>query len=197
MPTPPTDAELFTHVRMITSMVMGLAVARLISGLMRFLQHPGREPVSAPHLLWVGFVLLSIIHFWWFEIALAHTVHWSFGTYLSLLAYAGTFVALASILFPDNTGEYDGLADYFRQRRAAFYLLLLVFLGLDVVDTLIKGHAYYAEHYGWYYPPRQALLTAGTVLALAWRNPRYQTAFPALALAFQVAWIASLFARPA
>ncbi len=196
MPTPPTDAEIFTHVRIIIGMVLGLSVARLISGLMRFIQHPGREPVSPEHLLWAGFVLLSIIHFWWFEIALAHTVRWSFATYVSVLAYAGSFVALASILFPDNTSEYNGLAGYFRQRRRAFHLLLLVFLGLDVVDTLIKGHAYYAQHYGWYYPLRQALLAAGTALALVWRNVRYQAVFPALALAFQTIWIASLFARP-
>lgn len=197
MLTPPTDAELFTHVRMITSMVLGLSVARLISGLMRFLQHPGREPVSPPHLLWAAFVLLSIIHFWWFEIALAHTVRWSFATYLSPLAYAGSFVALASILFPDNTNEYNGLADYFRQRRHAFYLLLLLFLGLDVVDTVIKGHDYYMLRYGWYYPLRQSLLAAGILLALLWRNERYQAAFPALALALQVVWIAGLSARPA
>lgn len=193
MPTPPTDAELFTHIRIIIGMVLGLSVARLISGIMRFIQHPGREPILPAHLLWVGFVLLFIVHFWWFESALVHHAGWSFALYMFLLVYAGLFAALASILFPDSTAEFRGLADYFRQRRRAFYVLLLMLLAVDVVDTLLKGPGYYTHLYGWYYPLRQAVLVIGTLVALRWRDERYQTGFAIFALAFQAIWIASLF----
>lgn len=189
----PSSGEIFTHIRIIVGMVLGLSVSRLIIGLTRFVQHPGREKIYPPHFGWVLFLLLFIIHFWWFEFALAHRPNWSFEVYFFLIFYASLFAALSAILFPDHMDEYQGFGDYFQKRRRGFYILLLVLLAVDVVDTLIKGGDYYATHYGWYYPLRQAVLITGTMLALVWRSERYQAGFAVFALFFQMIWIVSLF----
>lgn len=189
---PPAATEVFTHIRIIVGMVLGLSISRLITGLTRFIQHPGREQVYLPHLAWVMFLLLFIIHFWWFEFAFSHRPSWSFTIYFFLIFYAGLFAALSSVLFPDRIDEYHGLGDYFQKRRRAFYGLLLLLFIVDVIDTLIKGPAYYS-FYGWYYPLHQVALIAGIILAMTWRNERYQLIFPVLALLVQIIWIASLF----
>src|SRR5690606_15241922 len=100
--------ETFTHIRIIIGMVLGISVSRLLVGLSRFMQHPGNERVYPVHLGWVFFVLLFIIHFWWFEFALLRIQTWKFATYFFLISYTGVFVLLAAMLFPDHMGNYVG-----------------------------------------------------------------------------------------
>jgi hypothetical protein len=68
---PLLHADGFTHVRIIIGMVLGLSLARLINGGMQFVQHPELSRIYPVHLGWVIFVLISIIHFWWFEFYLS------------------------------------------------------------------------------------------------------------------------------
>jgi len=185
--------EIFVHIRIIIGMILGLSVARLVTGVTRFIQHPGKEKIDLIHFGWVIFIFLSIIHFWWFEFALTRITRWTFEEYLLLISYAVVFVMLASIAFPDNIGDHRRLEQYFRDRNTLFYSLLLIMFLVDILDTLIKGTDYYEKFYGWYYPVRQGLLIAGTIGALIVKSERYQVLFVAFALVFQVVWIASLF----
>jgi hypothetical protein len=185
--------EIFVHIRIIVGMVLGISVARLVTGVTRFLQHPGKEKIYAVHLGWVAFLFLFIIHFWWFEFALSQIRIWTFPLDFLLICYSIVFVMLAAMLFPDQISEYKGFRDYFRQRRKWFYALLLILLLVDVVDTMTKGQSYYHHVYGWAYPVRQSLLVAGAAGALFVDSERYDAVFMAFALLFQIVWILTLF----
>lgn len=184
--------EVFVHIRIIIGMILGLSVARLVSGATRFIQHPGKDKIYLIHFAWVISIFLFIIHFWWFEFALSQTPVWTFSLYFLLISYSIVFVMLAAMLFPDEIREYQGFHDYFDQRRGWFYALLLVLFVIDVVDTLVKGEKYY-HHYGIAYPIRQALLIAGATGGLVFRSPRYDAVYAFCVLAAQVVWIAVLF----
>ena len=184
--------ETFTHIRIIIGMVLGISVSRLLVGLSRFMQHPGNERVYPMHLGWVFFVLLFIIHFWWFEFSLLRIQTWTFAAYFFLIVYAGIFVLLAAMLFPDHMGNYANFRDYFQARRKWFYSVLLMLFIMDIIDTLIKGKDYYS-YYGWDYPVRQGALILGTVVAIFVESERYQKFFVSIALIMQVAWVGLLF----
>ncbi|MGY3587543.1 phosphoglycerol transferase MdoB-like AlkP superfamily enzyme [Bradyrhizobium sp. USDA 4341] len=185
--------EIFVHIRIIVGMILGISVARLVTGVTRFIQHPGKERIDLLHLGWAVFVFLSIIHFWWFEFALSGIARWTFESYFLLICYSVVFVMLSAMAFPDNVGDHSGLSEYFWDHRNTFYGLILILLLVDVLDTLLKGSSYYHQVYGWYYPIRQGLLIGGTIGALISNSKRYHVLFVAFALVFQVAWIASLF----
>lgn len=184
---------IFVHVRIIVGMVLGISIARLVNGVMRYVQHPGREQIYPIHMGWVLFTFLFIVHFWWFEIALAALHQWSFSVYLFLICYAGIFAMLASLLFPDRIDEYGTLKAYFQQRRRWFFGILLAMIVLDSVDTFIKGTEYFSEHYNWDYPVRQGLLAIGTLGAMVWQSEKYQASFVVFAVVLQIAWSLSLF----
>ncbi|WP_414608931.1 hypothetical protein [Stenotrophomonas pavanii] len=135
----PNPTEAFTHVRVIMGMVLGLAVSRLLAGLSRFVQHPRREAVFLPHLVWVAFMLVAIVRFWWFEFYLRHISEWTFTTYAFLFVYTGTYFLASPLLFPDSMEEYRGYRDYFLSRRGWFFGLLVALFLLDIVDTKLKG----------------------------------------------------------
>lgn len=135
----PAPHELFTHVRIVMGMVVGLGITRILSGLAGLIQHPGVQRPSLLHLLWVGSVLVELVLFWWWEFALSRMTHWSFGVFLFLIAYAVLLFLLAALLFPDGIMEYGGYEDYFLRRRRWFFSLFAATFLFDVVDTLIKG----------------------------------------------------------
>jgi hypothetical protein len=187
--------DVWIHVRIIVGMVLGLSLARLVNGMTRFVQHPGRERIDGVHLAWTVFMLSAIVHFWWYEFGLSNITAWTFELYFFVLLYAMLFVAVASLLFPDKMDEYDGFGDYFQSRRRWFYGLLTVVFLVDLIDTAIKGREHF-ESLGLEYPIRQALLAGGAIVAVLWSNKRYQAVFVAVALIDQVIWIVRLFNAP-
>jgi hypothetical protein len=185
--------EIFVHIRIIIGMILGLSISRLVTGITRFIQHPGKERINLLHLGWAVFVFLSIVHFWWFEFALFKIEQWTFAGYLLLISYSVVFVMLSAMIFPDNVGDHTDLKEYFWNRRNIFYALVLTLLAIDVLDTMMKGSAYYLQFYGWYYPVRQGLLIGGTIGALLSASKLYHLLFVAFALVLQIAWIGLFF----
>ncbi len=192
MNTVPAPHGEFEHVRAIMGVVSGLAMARLMSGLAGFVQHPTRQKIYVTHVLWAIFMLLGVMHFWWFEFALGRTQVWTFELYVFLIGYAAAFYFTCALLFPDRLEEYGGYRDYFHSRQAWFYGFVAGLALLDMVDSRVKG----AEHFqslGPLYPYRQGIFFLAALLAIRVRDRRFHLGFVILALVAEVWWILSHF----
>lgn len=183
----------FLHVRVIIGVVAGLTIARLLTGLARFVQHPSRQDIYFVHVGWCLYLLLSVMFFWWFEYHLVDIQEWTFELYMFLVGYAALFFFTSALLFPDRMDEYQGFADYFHARQHWFYgLLAAIFVG-DVVDTAMKGQKH-LESFGPLYIPRQGIFAALAIAAMRIRSPRFHVAFVIFALLAQTLWIGRHFA---
>lgn len=183
--TTAASAEAFTHVRIIVGMILGLCISRILIGIARYIQHPGKLELYVVHLAWVGFILLSVVHFWWLEFNLRIITVWTFEKYLLLLFYVGLYFLISTLLFPDSTHEYAGYRDYFMSRRKWFFGLLIVLYLVDIVDTLLKGWNHYAL-YGPEYPIRAVVFIILCLVAIATRNIKFHTFFAVAMLVYQV-----------
>jgi hypothetical protein len=190
--SPVTPPDVFGHVRGLLAIVVALALTRLLSGLGRFIEHKRQKPLYLTHLLWVGIVLLSTIHFWWFELGLSfiHPIH--FELFIFVCSYAFIYYLLATLLIPDNIDEYSGYEDYFLSRRSWFFILFALTMPVDLLDTLIKGKAYY-QTLGLEYPIRLALVFGLSLIAAWTRNRKFQLAFALLYLIYLISWILRLY----
>ena len=43
--------DIFVHVRVLVGVVLALGITRVLTGLARFVQHPGQKKLYLPHLL--------------------------------------------------------------------------------------------------------------------------------------------------
>lgn len=185
------DPTILSHVRTVISIVVGLSVGRLLTGLARFVQHPRQQKIYPVHLVWVLFMLLQIISFWWWEFHLVN-VHWTFPLYCFVAFYASVFFFMCTMLFPDTMYEYKGFEDYFMSRRRWFFGLLILTFLLDIVDTFIKGRDYTAA-LGPEYWVRCAIYVGASIIAMAVANQRFQLAFAILALLGEIGWTLGLY----
>ncbi|MGV8854919.1 MAG: hypothetical protein ACOH2L_09715 [Devosia sp.] len=189
---PQLASQLFPHVRIVMGMVIGLGITRLLGGLAGMVQHPNRSPISAVHLLWVGSMLLKLIHFWWWQFALFHLDSWTFGVFFFLIAYTIVLFLLAALLFPDNLAEYAGYEDFFLQRRRWFFGLFAVSLVFDLIDTMLKGQAHW-DRFGVEYYVQVPLGLALCALAIWTANRWFHLSLVGLQLIYQLSWISRLF----
>jgi hypothetical protein len=189
---PTTDVLLYQHVRTLIAIILGLSVTRLIAGVARFIQHPKRHQLWWPHLGWVAWALLNVVTFWWWEFRLSQ-VHWTFAIYGFVLFYAAMYYLLASLLFPDDLGEFADFKAYFLSRRLWFFGLLALTELLDVVDTWIKGDEHLAA-LGPAYIARIAGFMVLCVIGARTRSGRLHGLCVALALAYELSFFGRYFA---
>lgn len=188
-PIPNHDA--FVHLRVLIGVVAGLALTRLMTALARFVQHPGRSRPPALWLGWVFFLLIAILHFWWFEFALSE-LRWTFELYAFVVFYAALHFFICALLTPDSLDDFAALSDWFAARRAWFFSLLAALMLTDIVDSALKG----GDHLAWLGPSylaRQGLLAAGALVAARWRIPSFDAALLAAALGSEIVLIVSKF----
>ena len=177
----------FEYVSVLTSIVIGLGIAHLLSGVVRIIQHPGRQPAYATHLIWVVFMFFQSIFFWWWEFDLGERQVWTFDLYLFVIFYAVLIYLMCALLFPSDLDDYTGYEDYFISRRAWFFGLLASFFLIDFWDTWLKG----AEHFASLnleYPISSAAYIALSVVAIRTTNRRFHMGFAAVGLVYQVTW---------
>jgi hypothetical protein len=144
------------------------------------------------HLGWALFLLLAIVHFWWFEFGLQRIEQWTFEVYFFVICYAALFFFVCAILFPERMDEYAGFAEYFHSRQKWFYGLLGGLFLADLLDTAVKGPEHFAS-FGTFYPVRQGALFALAIAAMFIADRRYHAGFVVVGLAAEVYWILSQF----
>ncbi len=130
------DVQLY--VRLISGMLLGLTLGKLLSGTAKFIQHPAAYRINWLHGLWIVFIFCSVLVFWWQEALSFSRVQWTFPLYAFQIAYCGSFLFLTAVLLPDEVEEYDTHLDYFIGRRHFFYGMLIVGYLLGIGNELVK-----------------------------------------------------------
>jgi len=137
--------QMFEYVIVLISIVIGLAVTHLMQGIAGLIQNPKRVRIWWVHLVWVAYMILSIVFWWWWEFNLQHIRVWTFPIYLFVILYAFYLYLISAVLFPSRLEGFEGYKDYFLARRRWFFGLLIGWSGIDIIDTWMKGADYFAS----------------------------------------------------
>jgi hypothetical protein len=192
MALPAPNPDLYLHIRVVISIIVGLCITTLLSGFARFVQHPRRERVSILHLGWAVSLLLWIIHFWWWEFRLSMVQAWTFASYFFVILYAILFYFLCTLLFPSDLKDYANYEDYFISRRKWFFGILAATFLADVIDTSLKGSSY-LHSFGIEYPIRIIVNLVICAIAISTSNRRAQFTLLAVSFLYHVALISLVY----
>lgn len=186
------SAALFTHIRIIIGVVIGLGLTHLLRHASHIVEHPHRNRVWWVHLVWVFSTFLYLVHFWWWEFHLDTIQHWNFLAYLFLILYAVLLFLLCALLFPEDLSDYNGYRDYFLSRKQWFFGVLTAVYLCDFVDTWLKGPTY-LHALGPEYIVRGAVFVVLGLYAMRSRNVRFHGAFAVLGLLYQISFILRMY----
>jgi hypothetical protein len=179
--------SVFEYVTVLTSIIIGLALAHLLLGLANIVQHPKRKKLYWVHLAWVGFMIFSIATWWWWEFRYNDAVDWSIWLYFFILFYALLYYMICALLFPTDLHDYDGFKNYFLSRRRWIFGFMATALIVDLADTALKG----ADYFFALGPPYFALvgvqLALFAIAALA-KHERWQGIAVVTIILVQAAW---------
>ncbi|MGQ3675577.1 hypothetical protein ACT6QH_08805 [Xanthobacter sp. TB0139] len=187
-PSLPLNADVFTHVRVLIAIVMGLSLTRLLTGLSRFTQPSHKRRVCFVHIGWTLYLILCLINFWWFQIRLANITAWTFEHYAFIFFYAALFFFTCATLYPDKLDDIDKMDEYFLSRKTLFYGLIVAINLTDVIDTSIKG-SQYIKYLGVSYLIHIAIISIPSLFIMRSTTRFYHMIFVSFAIVEQMLWI--------
>ena len=173
---------LFDYLAVFYSLVIGLTVARVLSGFAALITH--RRPVSwyPPFVMWGLFLLLFSGWEWWLISRWRSNESWTFALYFFISIRPSLLYFATHILIPDFA-EMDtvDLRSHFAKAVVWVGILFAVVVALGFVDTALKGTDYLMRLL-----PRQVLISGTAIvlsLAAAWvRAGRLALMLPAALL---------------
>jgi cell division protein FtsW (lipid II flippase) len=137
----------FSYLVVLTSIVLGLGVTRLVAGFGNLMQTRRRKRTYWVHTLWMMNLLLTMAIVWWVAYRWREQQHWNFFLFLWLLLSPTVLYLISALMYPDSD-EAQTVADwqkyYFENHRDIFLLYAAVF-PIDLVDTLLKGVGHFRE----------------------------------------------------
>ena len=130
--------NIFGHVSVFISIILGLAVVHLLSGLSLILDTRVRTKVYGLHLVWTANMLLTVILVWLSSFVLAPLETISVFHFLNLVAYAVVTYLMCGLLFPVQGEEVTDFREHFSANRQRFFALGLLFVLVDAADGLLE-----------------------------------------------------------
>lgn len=178
----------FEYLSLLTSVVIGLGVTRLLVGLGRMLQSRQALRLSAVHLLWSFNIFVFLLLNWWILYRWHTHEAWSFYLFVFVLLSPITAFLLSVLLYPEPMAEDADLGAHFYRNRRWFFALGAALPPIDLVDTLLKGRSHFLEQ-GPIYVITLALLFVLSVTAAVTPSRRFHAAFAVFFLLYLLAFI--------
>jgi hypothetical protein len=165
--------DAFGYVSVIISVVIGLGLSHLLTGVVELFKARRRVRFYWVHLIWVALTFVGHIFLWWtmWNLRLVHA--WNFFSFLLLLLGPVLLYVAAAFLVPDmDAGASIDLREYFYENHAAYFSINAAFTALLVTQNwILEGHPS---------PPRVTAIFAVWFVLLCLsaiiKDPRYHAA---------------------
>jgi hypothetical protein len=128
----------FEYITVLISIILGLGITQLITGIADMVHQWERIKIYWPHLLWICFIFFLHIQDWWTLYELRTIGQWHLPTFLFTILYPINLFILARILFP--FGSVDGATDFrefYFQNFRKFFTWSITLVILSILDNVL------------------------------------------------------------
>jgi hypothetical protein len=131
----------YEYLTVFVSVVLGLAVVHLLSGVALILDTRVEEELDWVHAVWTANVFVTTLLVWWFNFNLTAVQVWSLPHFLNLVAYAVVLYLMAGLLYPVRGDEVVDFRSHFEANRPRFFAVFLAFQLVDFFDFALERAA--------------------------------------------------------
>lgn len=132
----------FDYLNVLISIILGLALAKILSGLATVIAARERVDFYWPPIVWAIWIFFIAVQHWWAQYPLRYQKQWTFlDFWLLLLVPVGFFLLSALVLpEPDENGKLD-LGEWFFRNRRWFFGIMFFLPALSIVEEILRsGH---------------------------------------------------------
>ncbi|CAN5500224.1 hypothetical protein BH10BAC4_BH10BAC4_16160 [soil metagenome] len=129
----------FEYVSVMISIILGLGITQIMTGVADLVHQWGKVKLYWPHLLWIVLVFVLHIQEWWETYELRVFESWRLPTFLFFSLYPVNLFILARILFPFNPQEGDvvDLKQFYFKNYRKFFLSFMILIILSIISNII------------------------------------------------------------
>ncbi len=132
--------DLFELLIVLDSIIIGLGLSEVLTGVGQLLRARGSVRVSGIHGLVVGLILLVLLQHWWDAWGLRGIAEWTFPALLLFVSGPILLFLLGYLAFPQSVAEWDLEQYYYRHAPllwglGALYLLTTILFRPVVLDV--------------------------------------------------------------
>ena len=176
----------FEYIAVLVSVVTGLGIVHLLTGIARFVTTRDQWKPYWLHLLWTWNVFHFLVFFWWFLWRWTVVSDWQLAVYLFILIYGMGLYLLCPILYPPvGDGEVD-FKEIFYENRKSFFALWAVLMIIDFIDTNLKI-SYGLSSLGPFYYVANTSLFVGSLVSARTANEKWHIAWAWIFFGFMAA----------
>jgi hypothetical protein len=181
----------FSYLSVLISIILGLGITRLITGLGRIIEARRHVRLYWPVVGWIGLLLIIHVQTWWAMFGLRGHRDWTFFAFLVVLAHPILLYLLAALVLPEiGSAPVDLRANYYEQSRWFFGISLLVIAVSLGRDLVLDGSLPDALNTG----IQLCFFVLGSI-AMFTRRPRFHEILIPINVALYSIYVGALFAR--
>jgi ABC-type antimicrobial peptide transport system permease subunit len=132
----------YEYLTVFISVVLGLAVVHLLSGVALLLDTRVRARADWIHGVWTANVFVTTMLVWWFNFRLTGVQVWTLPFFLNLVAYSVVLYLMSGLLYPVRGSEVTDFRIYFEANRPRFFMVCLAFQVIDFSDAALERQAF-------------------------------------------------------
>lgn len=168
--------SLFEYLGVLISVVMGLGITHLLTGVSKVIHHRKTIEIYWVHLVWTINVLLYILTIWWGMFWWSALSEWSYFQFLFITLYAIVLFLMATMLYPWDFPTDFSFKKHLIDNRAWFFGLQFAAWTIDIPETLHKAGAGLRELPNFYFAFVGTMLFLSLV-GIFTRNTRFHAFF--------------------
>ena len=182
----------FSYLSVLISIILGLGITQLVTGLGRLIQARDRVKPYAPTLSWIAALLVIHVQTWWAMFGLRNHPAWNFGQFFVVLLQPLVLSLLAALVVPDigPDSHVDLRENYYAQARWFFSLLILLLVVSLVKDVVLTGSLPSALNVA-----AHVVFIITSAVAIATRREMYHRQLAPFTIVLMLTYIIVLFAR--
>ncbi len=169
----------FEFIIVLISIVAGIALTQLLSGLTRSLR-PSERKLDIAHILFSLGTVALLIGIWWNSFRWADHQTWTFLEYSLLFVYMSMFYVMAEVLHPRHSPAVPN----FDEIRTPFYVVFIVYNCVEMLVVYIRDDFLSP----WDYLPVVIHLIVLSAIGLLLRNRKFDQLFAAWSLFVTIAF---------
>lgn len=126
----------FEYVIVLISIILGLGITTILTGLAEMIKHARLSSIYAPHAIWIVLVFVLHVHEWWENYSLKSISVWKLPMFLFILLYPICLYILAHLLFPTEVKAGVSSKEFYLSNFRRLFISAIILDMLSVIHNL-------------------------------------------------------------